>query len=142
VSLQNPTHGYHRTHASLSSAKVIRRRVVWLVGKWIGEDVNAQTNEKVNNLVCHAIRNHPSNDIATRLAATTALGSLDTWDDDIRPLLPVLGPVMDGMSQLLSELELPETRRHVVKIFGQVIDRARKHVSPVILLNPIHMGPR
>lgn len=111
------------------SARIIRRRVVWLVGKWVGQDVSPQTNLKVNQLVGHTLRNHPSNDLATRLAATTTLKNLDTWEDDVSPLLPILGPVMSDLSQLLGELELPETRRHVVNVLGHVITRAGRDVS-------------
>lgn len=99
------------------------------MGKWAAEDASPATSHKVNQLVCHSLRNDASNDIATRLAATSALNELDAWLDEKEHLLPVLGQLLSDLSQLLSELELPETRSHVANVLGHIISRAGEDVS-------------
>lgn len=111
------------------SLRIIRRRVVWLMEKWVGIQTTPAISAKVNNVVCHLLRDLPGNDLATRLTAASALGGLDVWIDEKEHLLPILPQLMQDLPQLLRQLEETETRRHVINTLGHTITRAGKDVG-------------
>lgn len=88
----------------------------------------------VYQLVAHLMQEGPSTDLATRLTAVKAMGKCDTWEFDTEAFLPVLDTTMRELSNLLVQVELPETQANVNRVLGIVITRVGRHVSRQNLL--------
>lgn len=56
------------------SYPIIKRRVAWLIGKWISDECYPANNVKIWDILSHLLQNHGSGtDMAVRLTAVTAL---------------------------------------------------------------------
>jgi hypothetical protein len=58
----------------VSSYPIIKRRIAWLIGKWVLEECTPPTNPLIWEILAHLLRDRgPSTDTVVRLTAATAL---------------------------------------------------------------------
>ncbi|GAA5991993.1 hypothetical protein JCM10908_000686 [Rhodotorula pacifica] len=113
-----------------SAYRVIRRRIAWLLGNWVGEDLAASSRSKIYALLVHLIGRNPSTDQAIRLTAARSLARCDTWDFDQAAFLPRLPAAIDEVVQLLGEVSEPDSMMRLNQTLGVIIDRVREHIAP------------
>ncbi|SCV68568.1 BQ2448_689 [Microbotryum intermedium] len=115
---------------TLPNERIIRRRIAWLVGNWVGEDLNPATRSQIYGLLVHLLGRNASTDQAIRLTAATSLAKCDTWDFDQQSFLPFLPSAIEEVVQLLGEVTLSDTQMRVNQALGVMIDRVGVHIAP------------
>ncbi|GAA5932542.1 hypothetical protein JCM3775_005950 [Rhodotorula graminis] len=113
-----------------SAYRLIRRRIAWLLGNWVGEDLAASSRSLIYQLLVHLLSRNPSTDPAIRLTAARSLARCDTWDFDQGAFVPLLPRAIEEIVQLLGEVELSDSRMRLNQTLGVVIDRVGQHISP------------
>lgn len=121
--------------AALHSYRIIRRRIAWLVGNWVGEDLSPSTRTKIYSLLTHLLSRNDSTDTAIRLTAARSLAKCDTWDFDRESFVPFLPTAIEETVSLLGEVELADSRMRLNQTLGVVIDRVGPHVSCIAALD-------
>lgn len=106
----------------------MRRRIAWLLGKWVDVGISADTRVAIYQGLLDLLSNE--SDMVVRLTAAHSLkAAIDDWDFEISILLPFLGMAMDQVLKLLSEVEETDTIMKLVADLNAVIDRTGEHVS-------------
>jgi hypothetical protein len=111
------------------SYRIVRRRIVWLLGRWVGEDLSTTTRMKIYQLLVHLLRPSESNDVAVRLTAAQSLAKCDTWDFDENAFVPFLPEITEQLAQLLGEVSMTESHLKVIQALGLIIGRVGASVS-------------
>lgn len=122
-----------RLNVSPYSYRIIRRRIAWLLGSWIGEDLSATVRTRIYSTLIHLISRNGSTDTAIRLTAARSLAKCDTWDFDKGAFVPFLGPAVEETVQLLGEVTLSDSMMRLNQTLGVIIDRVGSHVSSLAL---------
>lgn len=122
------------THSYLCSYRIIRRRIAWLLGNWVGEDLAAESRALIYSLLVHLLSRNDSTDPAIRLTAARSLAKCDTWDFDQAAFVPLLPKAIEEILQLLGEVTLSDSMMRLNKTLGVIIDRVGPHVSPLVPL--------
>lgn len=110
------------------SYRIIRRRIAWLLGNWVGEDLAATSRRQIYSLLVHLLGRNASTDPAIRLTAARSLAKCDTWDFDRDAFVPLLPSAMEEIVQLLGEVQLSDSMMRLNQTLGVVIDRVGSHV--------------
>ena len=95
------------------SYPIIKRRIAWLIGKWVSEDCASPDNPLIWDILVHLLGNRsPSTDTVVRLTAATALKDCI----DVCRIIPSLKPPSyhDLIPEfwVLYELLTPASRDH------------------------------
>lgn len=109
--------------------RIIRRRIAWLLGNWVGEDLAASSRNKIYALLVHLVGRNASTDQAIRLTAARSLARCDTWDFDQAAFLPHLPAAIEEVVQLLGEVTEPDSMMRLNQTLGVIIARVEEHVS-------------
>jgi hypothetical protein len=112
----------------LRSYRIIRRRIAWLLGNWVGEDLAASSRSRIYSLLIHLLSRNDSTDPAIRLTAARSLAKCDTWDFDQQAFVPLLPRAIEEIVQLLGEVQMSDSRMRLNQTLGVVIDRVGSHV--------------
>ncbi|GAA6047821.1 hypothetical protein JCM3770_004659 [Rhodotorula araucariae] len=110
--------------------RLIRRRIAWLLGNWVGEDMASSSRTLIYQLLVHLLSRNASTDPAIRLTAARSLARCDTWDFDQDAFVPLLPRAVEEIVQLLGEVELSDSRMRLNETLGVVIDRVGPHITP------------
>ncbi|ORY75687.1 armadillo-type protein [Leucosporidium creatinivorum] len=113
-----------------SNYRIIRRRIAWLVGNWVGEDLQETTRTKIYSLLVHLLGRNPSTDTAIRLTAARSLAKCDTWDFDRDSFVSFLPAAIEEIVSLLGEVTLADSQMRLNQTLGVVIDRVGSHITP------------
>ncbi|KAL8284260.1 hypothetical protein RQP46_005009 [Phenoliferia psychrophenolica] len=114
-----------------SNYRIIRRRIAWLVGKWVEEDLKPETLRKIYSLLVHLLGRNASTDTAIRLTAARSLAKCgDTWDFDSAVFIPFLPAAIEEIVSLLGEVTLPDSQMRLNQTLGVVIDRVQAAITP------------
>ncbi|BGP52842.1 hypothetical protein JCM8202v2_000399 [Rhodotorula sphaerocarpa] len=113
-----------------SAYRIIRRRIAWLLGNWISEDLAATSRSQIYALLVHLVSRNPSTDQAIRLTAARSLARCDTWDFDQAAFVPHLPVAIEEVVQLLGEVSEPDSMMRLNQTLGVVIDRVGAHIMP------------
>lgn len=116
-----------------SSYRILRRRIAWLVGNWVAEDLSPPTRTRIYSLLIHLLGRNASTDTAIRLTAGRSLAKCDTWDFDQNSFLPFLPSAIEELVNLLGEVELKDSMMRLNQTLGVIIDRVGLHVSFSVL---------
>ncbi|GAA5826975.1 hypothetical protein JCM11251_002187 [Rhodosporidiobolus azoricus] len=113
-----------------SAYRIIRRRIAWLLGNWVGEDLAASSRTQIYSLLVHLLSRNPSTDPAIRLTAARSLAKCDTWDFDQESFVPLLPTAIEEIVQLLGEVSMADSKMRLNQTLGVVIDRVGAHIAP------------
>ncbi|NXL65054.1 IPO11 protein, partial [Chordeiles acutipennis] len=118
---------------SHNSYKLIRRRVIWLIGQWISvkfkSDLRPMLYEAIRNLL-------QDQDLVSRIHLQSVLfflnGYLPVDDFEFRTdqFLPYLEPMFTLLFQLLQEVTQCDTKMHVLHVLSCVIERVNIQIRP------------
>ncbi|CEQ38881.1 SPOSA6832_00361, partial [Sporobolomyces salmonicolor] len=111
-----------------SNYRIIRRRIAWLLGNWVGEDLAASSRTQIYTLLVHLLGRNASTDPAIRLTAARSLAKCDTWDFDREAFVPLLPKAIQEVVQLLGEVSMSDSMMRLNQTLGVVIDRVGAHV--------------
>lgn len=118
----------HELHLSGSNFRIIRRRVIWLIGRWTGVKFSNTLRPMVYAECLQLMR--ADEDMTVRLAASTALMStIDDFDfvaDEFQPFLESAFALLFG---LLQEAHECETKMNVLNIMSLTIDKMSECIS-------------
>lgn len=99
----------HELHLTGSNFRIIRRRVIWLIGRWTGVKFSPSLRPTVYGECLQLMR--PEEDMTVRLAASTALMStIDDFDFVSEDFEPFLQSSFSLLFRLLEEAKECETK--------------------------------
>ncbi|KAL0090725.1 armadillo-type protein, partial [Phycomyces blakesleeanus] len=123
------------------SFKILRRRIAWLVGRWVSEGISADCRTIIYQILLQLMV--AEEDLVVRLTAAHSLKlAIDDWDFDLSILLPFLGPAMDLLMALLNEAEDSDTVMRLISDLNTIMDRTQTEIIPyapkmIELLTPL-----
>ncbi|KAI0693596.1 ARM repeat-containing protein [Cytidiella melzeri] len=103
-----------------SSYPIIKRRIAWLIGKWISSDCASPNNSKVWEVLAYLLQDRSEGSDAVTIAF------------EMGPFLPYLPLVVNELVRLLIEADTMESKRRILGSLNTVIERADTHIVPLI----------
>lgn len=111
------------------SYKVIRRRVVWLIGQWAGIKLSGELRPVLYETTLPLLSSEE--DLVVRLEAAAALkAAVDDFDFNTEQFAPFLEPAFRLLYQLLQHVSEGDTKMKVLSVISFVIERVRLAVQP------------
>ncbi|GAA5896429.1 karyopherin KAP120 [Sporobolomyces salmoneus] len=110
--------------------RIIRRRIAWLLGSLISEDLASQSRPLIYSLIIHLLSRNESTDQAIRLTAARSLQKCDNWDFDLPGFLPHLGNAIEELVQLLGEVTMSDSLMRLNETLAAVIGRVGQSIVP------------
>ncbi|KAF9451646.1 ARM repeat-containing protein [Macrolepiota fuliginosa MF-IS2] len=119
---------------------IMKRRIAWLIGKWVSEDCASPANPLIWAILVHLLTDRgPSTDTVVRLTAATALKDcMDTVEFSVDYFLPHLPATISELVRLIGEAETFESKRRVDNALNVVIEQTGSQISPFV---PIIVQP-
>lgn len=118
----------HELHLSGSNFRIVRRRVIWLIGRWTGVKFSPELRPMVYAECLQLMR--PEEDMTVRLAASAALMStIDDFDfvaEEFQPFLESSFALLFGLLKGAAECE---TKMNVLNIMSLIIDKMNECIS-------------
>lgn len=112
-----------------SSYKIIRRRIAWMIGKWVNVNISKAARPTVYTVMLHLLR--PEEHLAVRLAAAQNLKvSIDDWDFEPQSFAPFLEQAVQGLKLVMSEVEEPDSRMKILSCMSIIVERMDEHITP------------
>ncbi|XP_041085475.1 importin-11-like [Polyodon spathula] len=117
-------------HVSHNSYKLIRRRVIWLIGQWI----SVKFKSELRPLLYEAILNLMQDpDLVVRIeTATTLKLAVDDFEFRTEQFLPYLESIFNLLFQLLQQVTECDTKMHVLHVISCVIERVNVQIRPYV----------
>ncbi|KAG0002348.1 hypothetical protein BGZ65_002719 [Modicella reniformis] len=111
------------------SYRVIRRRIAWMIGKWVSVNVSKEARPAVYTIMLHLLR--PEEHMAVRLAAAQNLmACIDDWDFEPMTFAPFLKQSVQGLRVLIGEVEEPDSRMRILNCMSIIVERMDEHITP------------
>lgn len=111
--------------------RIIRRRVIWLCGKWVGVKLSSSLRPTLYQAICPLLQQ--SEDLVVRLeAANTLKLAVDDFEFKIDQFLPYLEVTFSLLFQLLKEVNECDTKMHVLHVISFVIERVGLQIRPYV----------
>ncbi|KZT42903.1 ARM repeat-containing protein [Sistotremastrum suecicum HHB10207 ss-3] len=118
--------------------RVLKRRISWTVGRWVAEggstttQVSSTTWELLTHLLCDR---GTGSDTIVRLAAAVAIREVvDAVDFKFDTFAPFLRPVVEGLLQIIEEVDTLQSKRKASDSLNVVITQAKLHIVPFMHL--------
>ncbi|KAF9104894.1 Importin-11 [Mortierella sp. AM989] len=109
--------------------RIIRRRIAWMIGKWVSVNVSKDGRPIVYTIMLHLLR--PEEHLAVRLAAAQNLRAcIDDWDFDPTTFAPFLEQSVQGLRLVMSEVEEPDSRMRILNCMSIIVERMDEHITP------------
>ncbi|KAF9916817.1 Importin-11 [Lobosporangium transversale] len=119
----------HEAQNPNPSYRIIRRRIAWMIGKWVSVNVSKPARPAVYTIMLHLLR--PEEHLAVRLSAAQNLKAcIDDWDFDPTGFAPFLEQSVLGLKKIMSEVEEPDTRMRVLNCMSMIVERMDEHIAP------------
>ncbi|KAH8283563.1 hypothetical protein KR018_006464 [Drosophila ironensis] len=112
--------------------RILRRRIIWLVGHWVGVQLPRELRPLAYEACLHLLR--PVEDMPTRLAAARTLTLLmDDFEFMPEAFHPYFPPVFEALFLLLHEAEECDTKIVVLTTMTLVIEKMSEYIEPQAL---------
>lgn len=110
------------------SFKILRRRIAWIIGHWIGVKIDKQYRNYVYQIMLQLLA--PEEDMVVRLVAANNLRNcVDDWDFETDDFVPYIEPSIQLLTALLKDVEEFDSRMRILSCLNIVIDRVESRVS-------------
>ncbi|XP_052792511.1 importin-11-like [Mya arenaria] len=114
---------------SHNNYRILRRRVIWLCGQWVGVKLSAQLRPQLYAAICPLLQT--SEDLVVRLeAANTLKLAVDDFEFSVEQFLPYLEVLFSLLFQLLKEVQQCDTKMQVLHVISFVIERVDVQIRP------------
>ncbi|KAG0325096.1 hypothetical protein BGZ99_001062 [Dissophora globulifera] len=111
------------------SYHIIRRRIAWMIGKWVSVNVSKEARPVVYTIMVHLLR--PAEHTQVRLATVASLRScIDDWDFEAASFAPFLEQSVNGLRQIIGEVEEPDSRMRILNCMSIIVERMEEHIAP------------
>ncbi|XP_055894030.1 importin-11-like [Biomphalaria glabrata] len=125
------THLLPELQVKHKSYRVIRKRVIWLIGQWVGVKMSVKLRPALYEAVIGLLDRNE--DLAVRLeAAQTLRVAVDDFEFSTEQLLPYIEPLFSLLFELLQEVRECDTKMHVLHVLSFVIERVGSKIRPYI----------
>ncbi|KAF9586226.1 hypothetical protein BGW38_008319 [Lunasporangiospora selenospora] len=112
-----------------SSYRIIRRRIAWMIGRWVSVNVSKAARPTVYTIMLHLLR--PEEHLAVRLAAVQNLKTcIDDWDFEPTSFAPFLEQSVQGLRLVMSQVEEPDSRMRILSCMSMIVERMDEHITP------------
>ncbi|KAJ7507960.1 armadillo-type protein [Mycena galericulata] len=109
---------------------IIKRRIAWLLGKWVSEDCTSPRNDLLWKVLIHLLSDA---DAVVRFTATFALREcIDTLEFDINVFAPYLPAAVTQLMKLLGEADTLEIKRRIDYTLNAVIEQSGERISDLV----------
>ncbi|KAI6134978.1 ARM repeat-containing protein [Pisolithus croceorrhizus] len=111
---------------------IIKRRIAWLIGRWIGDMSTPATDPILWEVLIHLLSDRgEGTDAVVRFTAANALREcVDTVSFDITVFAPFLPAAVTELVRLMHEVDTIEMKRRLAKSLNVIIERADLHIVP------------
>jgi hypothetical protein len=117
-----------------NSFKILRRRIAWMIGHWIGVKIDKQYRNYVYQVMLQLLA--PEEDMVVRLVAANNLRNcVDDWDFETEDFVPYIEPSILLLTALLKDVEEFDSRMRILNCLNIVIDRVESRVSIKFIRN-------
>ncbi|XP_075923002.1 importin-11 isoform X2 [Petromyzon marinus] len=111
-----------------SRYRLIRRRVIWLVGQWVAVKFKQELRPVLYQALLSLLQDA---DLVVRLAAATTLKlSVDDFDFKTEQFTPYLESIFSLLFQLLQSVSDCDSKMHVLNVTSCVIERVGSQIRP------------
>ncbi|KAG0255568.1 hypothetical protein BG011_005046 [Mortierella polycephala] len=111
------------------SNRVIRRRIAWMIGKWVSVNISKAARPTVYTILLHLLRSEEH--LAVRLAAAQSLKvSIDDWDFEPATFAPFLEQSVQSLRMVMGEVEEPDSRMRILSCMSMIVERMDEHIAP------------
>ncbi|KAF9186760.1 hypothetical protein BGZ51_001785 [Haplosporangium sp. Z 767] len=111
------------------SNRLIRRRIAWMIGKWVSVNISKAARPTVYTILLHLLR--PEEHLAVRLAAAQSLKvSIDDWDFEPATFAPFLEQSVQSLRMVMGEVEEPDSRMRILSCMSMIVERMDEHIAP------------
>ncbi|KAF5321876.1 hypothetical protein D9619_000809 [Psilocybe cf. subviscida] len=116
----------NEAHDSNPTYPIIKRRIAWLIGKWVSDDCLHPSNTKIWDILVHLLQDRGAgSDAVVRLTAATALREcVDSTGFDANVLAPYLMTTVTNLIGLIGEADTLESKRKVDQTLNTVIEQS------------------
>ncbi|KAJ6539488.1 armadillo-type protein [Mycena capillaripes] len=113
---------------------IIKRRIAWLLGKWVSETSTSPPNDLVWQILIYLLKDRkPGTDTVVRLTAAISLREcIDTLEFDINAFAQYLPDAVKELVQLLGEADTLEIKRRVDYTLNVVIEQSGERISDLV----------
>ncbi|KIM90936.1 hypothetical protein PILCRDRAFT_1173 [Piloderma croceum F 1598] len=113
---------------------IIKRRIAWLMGQWIGNDCSPANNPRVWDVLVHLLQDRgPGTDAVVRLTAAVALREcVDSVGFDANVFAPYIAPAVTDLVRIIGDADTMESKRRIAASLNAVIERAEIRIVPLI----------
>ncbi|CAH1796232.1 unnamed protein product [Owenia fusiformis] len=112
-----------------SNYRIIRRRVIWLIGQWVGVKMSPNLRPALYENILPLLAD--TEDMVVRIeAADTLKTCVDDFEFKVESFLPYLESMFGLLFGLLRQVEECETKMHVLNVMSFVIERVGVEVRP------------
>ncbi|KAF8351332.1 armadillo-type protein [Amanita rubescens] len=117
-------------HSTSPMYPIIKRRIAWVIGKWISESCYTPKDPKVWETLVHLLQDRDAgSDTVVRLTAATALREcVDTVDFDVHVLEPFLPTTVSELVNLMGEADTMESKRRIDNTLNSIIEQSGHRV--------------
>ncbi|KAH9482382.1 Importin-11 [Psilocybe cubensis] len=121
-------------HETDSNYPIIKRRIAWLIGKWVADSCISPNNPKIWEILVHLLQDRgPGTDAVVRLTAASSLREcVDSLSFDANGFAPFLATAIPQLIQIMAEAETLESKRKVDESLNTVIQQSGTLVLPFI----------
>lgn len=110
--------------------KVIRRRVIWLIGQWISVKFQSELRPLLYEAILNLMQDQ---DRVVRIeTATTLKLAVDDFAFRTEQFLPYLENIFGLLFQLLQQVTECDTKMHVLHVISCVIERVGMQIRPYV----------
>lgn len=96
--------------------------------------MNEESSDEIQSLLfatlSHLLCRNGSTDLVTRLTAAKALTAMEYWVAEPGPFYPYIPQVLQGLAELINEVESPELHLRLNATLKAVISRAGRAITP------------
>lgn len=113
---------------------IIKRRIAWLIGKWVSEDCSSPNNPRIWEILVHLLKDRSAgSDTVVRLTAAGALKEcIDTLEFSADIFAPFLGDTVTELVRLVDEADTSESKRRVANTLNAVLEQTKDMVAPFL----------
>ncbi|KAF8746019.1 hypothetical protein AX14_004306 [Amanita brunnescens Koide BX004] len=121
-------------HSTSPMYPIIKRRIAWLVGKWVSESCYTSKDSKIWEILVHLLQDRDvGTDTVVRLTAAMALREcVDTVDFDVHVLEPFLPTIVSELVKLMGEADTMESKRRIDNTLNSIIEQSGDRIVPFI----------
>ena len=119
-----------QTESSSTVFKLIKRRIIWLIGQWISIKISSESRSVIYPLLLNMLK---EDDLVVRLTSITTLRlCIDDFDFETPIFLPWLSDSIHHCVGLIPDVEEMESKQLIVQCLCVIVQRMEQQVIPFV----------